>query len=499
MSALLVQLREQQIERETRKILNESAANRNDAGEEWPEPIPLVAKAPEPIDPDVLPGVLGQYSQALSQHTETPIDLSILAVLGATSTALHGKLEVEAEPGYIEPAHVWVCPLLESGNRKTAVIDAIRAPIDDYQDSQRARLEPEFKRLLSERKSKLATIEKLRKNLPIDSPEALENERRRIADLEAELPDEPHRITLTTLDSTPEALEVLTEESGGRMAIISDEGGIFDIMAGRYSSLPNLDIYLKGHTGGRINTHRRSRTTFIPHAYLTLCISPQPGVIQGLKDKPFLRNRGLLARFLYAFPESPLGCRENKAISIPAGIHASYRAVITRLLQYNPEHPARVGLSDPAYRNWKDFQRHVETMLAEGGLLDRLHDWGGKLPGAALRIAGMLSAVCSHELPPQQIQNAEIESATALCAALIPHARAAFSLVDENPTVSSPSASCAGCANKRAAPLLRNGTAFAHCTGSLSRSRTWMRRCKFSSNTFISARNPPKRVGGRRS
>ena len=67
--------------------------------------------------------------------------------------------------------------------------------------------------------------------------------------------------------------------------------------------------------------------------------------------------------------------------------------------------------------------------------MDRLHDWGGKLAGAALRIAGLLSAACCRDLPPQRIQHAEMERATALCAALISHAIAAFNLVDEDPRV----------------------------------------------------------------
>jgi hypothetical protein len=229
--------------------------------------------------------------------------------MGAVSAALSGKLEVEPEDGYIESAHIWVCPLLESGNRKRAVIDAIRVPIDEYQDSERERLEPELKRLLSERASKRAAIEKLRKRHSVDSADALADETRRIAEFEAELPPEPHTITLTTSDTTPEALEELMQDNDGRMAIISDEGGMFDIMSGRYNTQPNLDVFLKGHTGGRVAVHRRSRITFIPRAHLTICLAPQPSVIHALRDKPFMRERGLLARFLYALPDSPIGTR----------------------------------------------------------------------------------------------------------------------------------------------------------------------------------------------
>jgi hypothetical protein len=397
----------------------------------WPEPIPLLAKTPEPISADILPGVLGEYSRALSRHTETPVDLSILAVLGATSAALAGKIEIEAEPGYIEPGHIWVCALLESGNRKTAVIDAVRAPIDDHQQAQQRRVEPEIKRLESERKSKVVMIDKLRKKL---LPESSEKERRKIADLEAELPDERNSPTLVTSDVTPEALEVLMQENNGCMAIISDEGGMFDVMAGRYNSQPNLDVFLKGHTGGRVSVHRRSRNTCIPRAYLTMCLAPQPIVVQKLKDKPFMRERGLLARFLYAMPESPIGGRSLIPASIPGKTQANYRALIHNLLDLTPQQPIRLQSTTGAYGEWKDFQRTIEREMAEGGSLERLRDWGSKLSGAALRLAGMF-CVADGYTSQREIQRDEIVRATALCTALIPHAVAAFGLVAEPPNV----------------------------------------------------------------
>ena len=247
---------------------------------------------------------------------------------------------------------------------------AIRAPIDDYQDSERERLEPEFRRLLSEHKSKFATIDKLRKKLKVESPDALKEQSRHIADLEAELPDEPHRITLTTLDATPEALEQLMQANRGRMAVISDEGGMFDIMSGRYSFEAEPGCVSQGAYGWPAQ-HRPVFSKRLHRAarLFTMCIVPQPGVIQGLKDKPFMRNRGLLARFLYAIPESPIGKRENSPVSIPDGIHLDYRAVIARLLGWQPERPLRLGLTEPAYREWKELQRYVERLMGAGQVL----------------------------------------------------------------------------------------------------------------------------------
>jgi hypothetical protein len=62
-------------------------------------------------------------------------------------------------------------------------------------------------------------------------------------------------------------------------------------------------------------------------------------------------------------------------------------------------------------------------------------DWGSKLPGTALRIAGLLTAAGGVNPFPRTIQKHEIDRAGSLCAALIPHALAVFALVAEEPNV----------------------------------------------------------------
>jgi len=80
---------------------------------EWPDPILLLDDRVETLRVDILPGALGDYAEALSRFTETPAELSVLAVLGVLSTAAAGKAEVEPEPGYVEPVNLYVCPVLE--------------------------------------------------------------------------------------------------------------------------------------------------------------------------------------------------------------------------------------------------------------------------------------------------------------------------------------------------------------------------------------------------
>src|SRR5262245_7326572 len=56
------------------------------------------------------------------------------------------------------------------------------------------------------------------------------------ADLRRDTPDEMKAPRLWTGDVTPERLQNLLAEHGERMSVISDEGGIFEVMGGLYSN-----------------------------------------------------------------------------------------------------------------------------------------------------------------------------------------------------------------------------------------------------------------------
>lgn len=66
------------------------------------------------------------------------------------------------------------------------------------------------------------------------------------------VPAEP---VLLADDSTPETVTSLMAEQGGRLSVMSAEGGIFDIIAGRYSGAPNMEVFLKGHARDRLRVN----------------------------------------------------------------------------------------------------------------------------------------------------------------------------------------------------------------------------------------------------
>ena len=192
-------------------------------------------------------------------------------------TTVAGKVQICPTPGYSEPLQLYTATILPSGNRKTAVINEMASPFRKAEARLVDQLTPERKRLQSQRKTEELSIEKLRKRA-VDAPDssALIAE---IAQREADLREVPAIPRFWTQDITPERLGVLMAENDGRMAVISDEGGIFDILAGRYSKTasPNLDLFLQGHSGSPVRVDRGSREPVLMNSpALTLVLTPQP-------------------------------------------------------------------------------------------------------------------------------------------------------------------------------------------------------------------------------
>jgi hypothetical protein len=406
--------------------------------QEWPDFIPFNQNVPESISRSCLPGWLGDMAGAVAENTETPLEVAGLLSLAIASSCVAGKMRIQIEPGYSEPLNLYVCPAMESGNRKTGTLTPLLKPLVDWESEETLRLEPQRVKLASEKHTLELRISKLQKEAAASvEPAAFFH---RIHQLEAELPVVPAPPRLFVDDCTPEALAQRLEENGERMAVFSDEGGIFEILAGRYSNgMPNLDLFLKGHSCSPVRVDRANKERppiILNNPCLSVGISPQPVVLEGLCRNQNFRGRGLLARFFYALPESKLGYRSLVFRPIPPEVEGRYAAGLRWLISFRPETSTMLEFDGPAYTEWKDFQRALELEFRPGGQLEGLTDWGGKLAGAAARLAGIGHAVKhTGENVGREVSLATVRSALDLASALIPHARAAFALMDRDPAL----------------------------------------------------------------
>lgn len=419
------------------------AAQADAATVEDPEPISLDAlDVPEfPIDELPVPW-LRDMIKAVSDATETPTELALLLGLAVVATAVQRRVVVEPEPGYVEPLNVFAIAALDSGNRKTAVLKEMTYPLLEFERRHAAEMAGTIAAAEAARRLAEDRIKHLRQRAARASRAELDGLRQELLDEEAALPEIPKAVRLWAQDVTPEKLGALMAEHHEAMAIISDEGGLFDILAGRYSQgVPNLDLFLQAHAGAPYRVDRGSRpSVFLETPALTLGLSPQPAVLKGLASQPGFRGRGLLARLLIMLPSSRLGRRTLISKPVPDPIRDEYHRQLDALLTQprRPDGlPHRLRLSAEAHREWKAFQRHVEDELRDGGRFEHIRDWASKLPGALARIAGLFHCADYATDHPQThpIEPPTMEAALALGARLERHALSAFSLMAVDSTL----------------------------------------------------------------
>jgi hypothetical protein len=100
--------------------------------EDWPELVPLDAPNLFRLDLSHLPGWAGDYARAIAAARRMP---------------------VMVKHGYYEPCNLWAVVALPPGNRKSAIQSAAAAPLVAWERDQATTMEPEIKRITSERKT----------------------------------------------------------------------------------------------------------------------------------------------------------------------------------------------------------------------------------------------------------------------------------------------------------------------------------------------------------
>ncbi len=403
----------------TQKVYGENGhhdATENEPLEEWKAPTPLDDLKRPPFPLDAL-APFAPFVQALSVSAQTPIDLPATVALGTLSAAAGGKFEVEVEPDYVEPVHLYLLTLLQSGSRKSTVFRKSTSPILEWErernpDERKERAVWESRRRVHEAKLKAmeATLAAPEKRHSKDtSPINIDELSIQAEALARELAtDGPPRITQIVADDvTAERLAGLLAEQDGALAVMSAEGGFFGNIGGRYSDMPALDTMLKAHAGDDVRVDRQGRIgETVPRPALTICIAAQPEIARELGKIPGFTGKGAAARFLVSMPESNLGRRAVSAPPLSADITASWVQCITRLLEMEPATrdphdgypiPHRLRLSAAAHQEHVEFREDIELALGKHGPLADITDWAAKLAGAAARIAGLLHVIDTPE------------------------------------------------------------------------------------------------------
>ena len=425
------------------KVAAEAAALAEVDRRGWPDPVPLSAAPEVPAFPLwALPGWLGEYVAGLAEVTQTPADLAGCLALAVLAVAAEGKVWVEA-PAWSEPTCLYVVVVLPPGNRKSEVFRAMTAPLRAVEHTLIEAARPQIAEAVIRRKlaeaeadSTARAAEAAAAGLDSDKKTAalIDATQARMELDSAAVPAEP---CLFADDTTIERLGSRLAEQGGRFAVLSPEGEIFSIAAGRYSGSPNLGILKSAHAGEPVRIDRMGRPPeHIDAATLTLGICTQPGVLDRLGDTPEFREQGLLARLLFSVPESRLGYRNPTPDPMPPGARDLYTATVTALtlsLDALGE-PVALTFAPDAAEAVTGLLGAIEPRFRPGADLAHMTDWGGKLAGAIVRIAGLLHlAEHARDGWDRPISLATLEAAAEIGDYYTHHAKAAYDTIGADP------------------------------------------------------------------
>ncbi|MFC0436645.1 YfjI family protein [Kutzneria buriramensis] len=411
--------------------------------EVWEPPLPLIgARTLPPFPVDALPGWVADMVAAVAEFTQTPPDLAGCIALAALSTAAGGRSVVEIRPGWEEPTNIYTVVVLPPSARKSPVFRAMTRPIAAVERELVEVARPAIEQARITRRTAEALMEqaeaRAHKTLGADQDNAMAEAVD--AALQAAQVDVPVEPRLLADDITPEQTATLLAQHGGRLAILSAEGGLFGTLAGRYSGSPNLDVFLKGYSG---DTHRVDRggrpPEYIETTTLTIGLTTQPAILEELGKTSLFRGTGLLARFLYSLPVNTVGGRIARPAPVPEQVAVEYdqrlRALVHTLVDWTD--PARLVFTPDADDAMAALQDEIEPRLHPvTGAWSHIGDWGGKVAGQTARLAGLIH-VAAHPREPwtRPIEADTFAAARRLGAYFAAHALAVFDQLGTDATI----------------------------------------------------------------
>ena len=400
---------------------------------QWEPPIPFTQHTLPTFPVDAFPPAIRDYVLAVAETTQTPVDMAATAALAVLALCQQGKYRIKGKDDWIEPLNLFTVIVAEPSERKSAVISHMTGAVHRFEAEYNTQHSGAVERSRMEKR----ILERQQKNLEDQvlkgkaQMEDLQDIAMQLANFREVMP-----MRLYVDDVTTEKLTSVLAENNGTAAIVSAEGGIFDMLAGIYTKNVNIDVFLKAHSGDDIRVDRIGRSSeSISHPALTVLLAVQPSVLSGMMSNGTFRGRGLTARFMYCMPQSRVGERKYRTQPIPDEVSHCYEVLIRNLLnEETPKTPELIYLSPEADKLLEDFACEVESKLKTE--YADIPDWAGKLVGAVLRISGLLcrasNATCVDflDIPDSMVvSKEEMSGAIAIGRYFSEHSRAAYSLM----------------------------------------------------------------------
>ena len=342
------------------------------------KPLPAAPVAP-PMRPELLPPVLRSMAEAVAANLNVPLDLPALVGLGVASACACGRVSVEAGINWQEIVSLFFVGVMPTGSKKTPVFNALACVLFDWQEAENK----ERKRRIEADKAEVDVMQ-AQKAKAIKSGNTAEA--RQIAEQIAAFPLSYRMRRFIGGNATPESMLQILSENGGATSQLDDEGTVFELLAGRYQDVPDLNPWITGYTGKKpLSSDRKGGSETVDRPAVSVLTLTQPYVFEQVLDNPRMGGEGFVARFLIASPEP---VREwNEGVPMPDAVERGYKAAVKRLLALKPATLTLTPEAKQVFSKW----RH-ELFDLGWGEWNQLQQRGfvSKYEGAAVRLAAIL-------------------------------------------------------------------------------------------------------------
>jgi hypothetical protein len=383
--------------------------------EPWPTPRPLACPPPLTLDLEkaIPPGLapFREFCAAVPEALQVPPDMVAPLALALASIGTARALEVELSPQWRETAPLWFAALAEPGERKSALLGLLSAPLHKWQADERDYLRHALAAYCERRRTLDARLVGLRSQLQKAKGPDVDTLQRNALDLAATLENLPMLAApeLVTSDATPEALRDLMGRNGEKVALVSAEMDAGQLTGARYGKGgANFDLLLKAFTGDPSPCHRIGRDMPLERPALSLVLCVQPAAVAEVLRDAYAKDKGLVPRLCLIAPASRMGTRALHPDPAPPDLLRWWGDTLRRLLDLpwpgrvilNADGPTRseagphiMRPTPDAGRIFDGLRKDIESRICEGGDLRPVCGYASKLPGVIARIALNLEAM----------------------------------------------------------------------------------------------------------
>ena len=385
---------------------------------------------------DCLPAGLRDFVQQLAACKQAPVDAAAVSLLSVFSMAEGGRFMVD--PGiaavYQLGINLFTMTVMESGTGKSEIMNVLKKPIEDFvkdynwKNREKIAMDENWSSVLRERVSK---AKKQCVSGKADYSDLEEAQR----ELDAFRPMK--KLRCITDNATSEALENLLAENDGVMSVVSTEGGVIDIMGGRYSKDggSNIDIYLHGYSNESFDKDRAGQGhVHVDHLYLTVIFSIQPRVLKDFMRRDFI-EKGMTSRYLYSIPRELEERLLRDSPNIEPLVLADYENKIRDIMsiERNVGAPYELRFSKEATElmisyNDDAIQKRIKEDLA------CIKRTARRIIGQTIRLAGVLHLMAygSEAVEKREISAQTVEKAIRLTNYFLEHTKAAHKTVEDS-------------------------------------------------------------------